>query len=111
MDKRTGNMKKYWQHALAVAERLNNIKGIQTLPEVPVCNMFHAYFDVTKETAEGIFTDIIEKYNLALVTNIREIDDSHCKSELSFGDSYGLIPQALLDEIFEELESKLKNLR
>ncbi|HCJ58510.1 MAG TPA: low specificity L-threonine aldolase [Clostridiaceae bacterium] len=106
MNKRIGNMGKYWQHALTAAERLNKIEGVSTVPEVPVCNMFHAYFDTTKENLESIFADIIEKYNLAIVRNIREIDNSICKSELSFGDSFELIPQEILDKAFEQLESE-----
>lgn len=106
MNKRIGNMKKYWRHALAAAERLNKLKGVKTVPEMPVCNMFHAYFAATKENLESIFADIIEKYDLAIVTNFKEIDGSTCKSELSFGDSFELIPQEILDKAFDRLESE-----
>jgi threonine aldolase len=111
MEKRMGNMKKYWQHALAVAELLNKIEGVKTIPRVPVCNMFHAYFDAPKEIVESIFTNIIEKYNLALATNLKEIDSSSCKSELSFGDSIGLIPQTVLSEAFSQFDSAFRKMR
>jgi threonine aldolase len=39
MDKRIGKMGQYWQHALTIAEQLNKIEGIKTIPEVPVCNL------------------------------------------------------------------------
>lgn len=111
MDKRMGNMKEYWQHALAVAERLNKIEGIRTIPEVPVCNMFHAYFDASKETMEGIFTNIIEKYDICLIGNIKAIDGLGCKSEFSFGDSFSLIPQELLECALNHLTLEFKKLR
>ena len=108
MSKRIGSMKKYWQHALTVAERLNKIEGVKTIPEVPVCNMFHVYFDASKEKVESIFAPIIEKHNIVLVANIRDIDGLCCKSELSFGDSFDLIPQELLDEAFSQFDSEFK---
>lgn len=108
VNKRMGNMRDYWQKALTIAERLNKIEGVTTLPLIPVCNMFHAYFDAPKEKVESILINIIEKYNLALITNLKAIDDSSCKSELSFGDSIELVPQALLAEAFNQLESELK---
>ena len=69
-----GKMKEYWQYALTVAKRLNRIEGIKTIPEIPVCNMFHVYFDTSKVTLERIFTNIIKKSDLAVVSNFREID-------------------------------------
>lgn len=110
MDKRLGKMGQYWQHAMAVAERLNKIEGIKTVPEVPVCNMFHAYFNVSIDTARSIWTKIIEKYDLAMVANLKELDESSCKSELSFGDSYELVPAELLDKAFNELEEEFNKL-
>lgn len=110
MEKRMGNMKKYWEHALTAALRLNSIKGIRTIPTVPVCNMFHAYFDAPRDTVESIMSEIIDKYNLALVTNIKETGNSGCKSELSFGDSFSLIPQELLDKAFNQLETEFRKL-
>jgi hypothetical protein len=108
MNKRIGSMKNYWQHALTVAKRLNQIDGVKTIPEVPVCNMFHVYFDASKEIVESIFAKIIEKHNIVLAANIRDIDGSCCKSELSFGDSFNLIPQVLLDEAFDQFDLEFK---
>lgn len=107
MDKRIGNMKRYWQHALDIAESLNKIEGVKTIPKVPVCNMFHVYFDIPKEAAESILVNIIKKHNLALATNLKEIDASGCKSELSFGDSIDSIPKELSAEALNQLESEL----
>jgi threonine aldolase len=111
MSKRMSSMKKYWQHALTVAEGLNKIKGVKTIPEVPVCNMFHVYFDASKETIESIFTNIVLKHDIVLAANIRSIDDLSCLSELSFGDSFSLIPQELLNEAFNQFDLELKNSR
>ena len=103
MDKRMGSMDEYWKHALSAAGYFREITGLRLVPEIPVCNMFHIFFDVPKETAENIFAGIVEKYDLALVTNFKEVSDSCCKSELSFGDSFSLIPHELLDNAFNEL--------
>jgi threonine aldolase len=110
-NKRIGNMERYWHSALTIAEKFNNIEGVTTTPKIPVCNMFHAKFSISKETAENIFANVIEKYDLGLISHLKEIDDNHCKSELSFGDSYALIPQSLLDEAFKFLNSELNKVR
>jgi threonine aldolase len=109
MDKRMGNMKKYWEHALVMAARFNKIQGIKTIPEVPVCNMFHVYIDASKETLQNIFINIIEKHDLGLLGNIREMDTSCCKSELSFGDSFSLIPPDVLDKALNQFELEFNN--
>lgn len=110
MDKRLGKMEQYLQHAVTVAERFNKMNGVKTIPEVPVCNMFHAYFNMPKETAESILANITEKYSLTLVTNLREIGASNLKSELSFGDSFELIPKEVLDAALNELEQEFKKI-
>jgi len=111
MNKRVGNMREYWQHALTVAERLNKISGIRTVPEVPVCNMFHAYFDASTETMESIFANIIEKYNLCLIGYFTAIDNSNCKSEFSFGDSFSFVPEGVLDHALNYLDLELKKIK
>jgi hypothetical protein len=57
----------------------------------------------------GVFIDIIEKYDLGLIGNIKDMGASCCKSELSFGDSFDLIPQELLDEAFNQFELEFNN--
>ena len=111
VDKRMGKMGIYWQHALTVAEELNKIEGVKTIPEIPVCNMFHVYFDASKEVVESILAHIIEKHNIVLVANIRDINGLSCKSELSFGDSFDLIPKELLNEAFSQLDSEFEMLQ
>lgn len=110
LDKRMGKMQEYWQHALAAAERFNRIAGIKTVPEIPVCNMFHVYFNASKDTLEKIFITVTKKSDLAVISYFREINSNCCMTELSFGDSYSLIPQEVLDTAFEELELEFKNL-
>jgi threonine aldolase len=110
MGKRLRKMDQYWQHAKVVAERFNKMNGVKTIPEVPVCNMFHAYLSMPKETAEDILAKIIEKYNLALITNLREIEPSYLKSELSFGDSFELVPKEVLDAALNELDAEFRKI-
>ncbi|MDF2523838.1 MAG: low specificity L-threonine aldolase, partial [Clostridiales bacterium] len=76
-----------------------------------VCNMFHVYFDASKETIESIFTNIVLKHDIVLAANIRSIDDLSCLSELSFGDNFSLIPPELLNEAFNQFDLELKNSR
>ncbi len=110
MNKRMGKMREYWQHAVTVADRLNKMEGVETVPEIPVCNMFHVYFDASKEALERVFTSIIEKYDLAITMNPKEINPSCCVTELSFGDSFSLIPQEVLDRAFDQLESEFEKI-
>lgn len=111
LGKRMESMKKYWEHALYAAERLNRIEGIKTIPEVPVCNMFHVYFDAPREVLEGILISIIERNNLGIASNLREMNTSCFKSEFSFGDSFSLIPKEVLDDAFNQLEVEFKKIK
>lgn len=110
MDKRMGKMKEYWEHAVEAAQHFNKIKGINTVPELPVCNMFHLHIDLPKETLEKILINVMESTNVALVQGLRELSPSSCKTELSFGDCYGLIPREALDKAFEVLETEINKL-
>lgn len=110
MDKRMGKMKEYWQYSLDTAAKFNKIPGIKTQPEVPVCNMFHIYFQASKDTVEKILSKVTEKTDVALVSYLNEIDANCCMSELSFGDNYSLIPQKVIDEAISELQAEFKNL-
>jgi threonine aldolase len=107
LNKRIGNMKTYWNSAMSIAEKLNKIEGVEITPKVPVCNMFHAYFSAPKEVMENILADIVEKHGLALITSLREVDNKHCKAELTFGDSINLIPQGLLETALNHFNSEL----
>jgi threonine aldolase len=110
MDKRVGKMKEYWQEAKSVAERFNQLKGIKTIPEIPVCNMFHAYINTPKETVESIFTGIIQNYDVCLIGNVRVLDESNCMAEFSFGDNYDRIPQEIMIEVFSQLKMEFEKL-
>jgi threonine aldolase len=102
MNKRMGNMRKYWQHALTISKLLNEIEGICTIPRVPVCNMFHAYFNAPKDVVENIFINIIKEFDISFVNSLKSIDDYNCKAELSFGDSMDYIPQIALSKAFSQ---------
>lgn len=110
MDKRMGKMKQYWEHASEAAERFNKIKGIKTVPEVPVCNMFHLHFEQPKDAIEDILIKVMEESDVALIQGIRELSPGNCKTELTFGDSYSLIPKDILNKAFEVLEAEFNKL-
>lgn len=111
MDSRVDKMGEYWQNATTVAQRLNEISGIRTVPEVPVCNMFHAYFDASKETMESIFSSIIEAYDICLIGNVKSLDSLSSKSEFYFGDSFHSVPEEILIDSLNHLELKLGKLK
>lgn len=107
MDKRINKMPQYWQHAVTVAELLNKIPGVRTIPEVPVCNMFHVHFDFSKETVEKVMIGVMEKTELGITGNLKEISPVHCSSELSFGDSFNQVPKELIAKALDELRTNL----
>jgi len=98
LDKRAGRMASYWAHAIKIAAKFNEIPGVRTVPEVPVCNMFHAWFDASVSDIEAAMARVVEQCGVCLVANIREVDDTHCRAELTFGDSFDTIPSDVLDE-------------
>jgi threonine aldolase len=110
MDKRMSKMKQYWEYASQAAERFNKISGVRTVPEIPVCNMFHLHINQSKETIEKILIKVMETTDVVLIQGIRELSPGNCKTELSFGDSYELIPQEILDKAFKVLEVEFNNL-
>jgi threonine aldolase len=93
MKLRMDKMKEYWQHAKYIAEELNKIDGIRTVPQVPVCNMFHAYFEADRESLEAICTSLVEQHSLGTIPYLQETQGG-CMSEFSFGDSICGIPRA-----------------
>jgi len=107
MGKRIGKMRQYWQHAVQVAEVFNKMPVVHTVPEVPVCNMFHVYFDAPSSVVKDVLAGVVEQFGVSVAANIREVDEQHCMAELSFGDSFEQIPPELLEEALASLETGL----
>jgi len=107
MSARIDKMGAYWQHAQAVAARFNLLPGVYTVPAVPVCNMFHVFFDVLPAVMEAVLEGVAKQLDVCVVAKILPHGETGCKAELSFGDAYEEIPAGLLDEVFDQLASEL----
>lgn len=107
MKLRMNKMQEYWQHAKYVAEELNKIDGIKTVPQIPVCNMFHVYFEADRETLETICETLLERHSVGTIPYLREIEGG-CMSEFSFGDSICSIPRQVLQEAFAQLQAEMR---
>ncbi len=107
MKLRLGKMREYWQQAQYVAEELNKIEGIRTVPQVPVCNMFHVYFQSDRETLETICENLLKQHSFGTIPYLRETEEG-CMSEFSFGDSVCKIPREVLQAGFGQLAAELK---
>ncbi|MGF2614852.1 low specificity L-threonine aldolase [Rossellomorea vietnamensis] len=107
-DLRADKMERYYQGARELAKYYNSCERVSTLPEVPVSNMFHVHFGITKESLEPVLIEVYEKYGVGLTGYLRETDDSSCYYEVSIGDLYETIPDEKLKEVFISLNEKLK---
>jgi len=107
MAKHIDEMGRYWQYAQQAAGQFNEIPGVRTVPQVPVCNMFHVYFDAPKADVEDALAQVIAETGVSMAANIRAADTG-CMAEISFGDSFGRIPEPVVVAAFEALRSQLK---
>ncbi|MGD6965891.1 threonine aldolase family protein [Rossellomorea vietnamensis] len=107
-DLRADKMEKYYQEAKGLAEYYNTCEKVSTLPRVPVSNMFHVHYEVSKESLEPILVGIYEETGVGLSGYLRETGESSCYYEVSIGDLYETIPEGKLKEVFNTLNEKLK---
>lgn len=108
---RADRMEQYYVQARELAGLLNGCAGVRTLPEVPVSNMFHLYFDGSKERIEPVLVSFYEESGIALSSALREAGPDACYCEISIGDRYGQIPGERLHEGIELLNAKMSRLR
>ncbi len=97
-DLRKDKMGEYWSLARSYCERLNRIQGFRTVPEVPVCNMFHVHMAYPAEKVEAALIKVMEAYDVSLLSGLTARGDGQCGTEMWLGDSYPRIPQELLNE-------------
>ena len=109
MGKRIAKMRQYWQHAVQVAAAFNKMPGVHTVPQVPVCNMFHVYFDAPAPVVKDVLAGIVKRFGVSVAPGIRDVDEQHCMAELPFGDSFEQIPPDLLKEVLSSIEDVFKH--
>lgn len=106
LEKRLGNMKKYWEYAKDCASRLNKIDGIKTFPIIPKSNLFHVHIYKKKEEIESALNFIYEKTSIGITPILTKNGDKY-KFEISMGDRYSDLSKAQIDELFDLLNKKL----
>ena len=71
-DERLARMPTYRRQALALAERVNRISGLATLPRVPHTNLMHVFLSVDAETALRARDRIAEERGVWLLDGVRD---------------------------------------
>lgn len=105
---RKDKMEEYYSGAKIYAEILNDLPGVKTIPEVPVCNMFHVRFDMKVPEIETALSVVIEKHNIALFRGVLPSDEGGTKTEVWVGDGFSEVPKQLMEEAVREFRSLLK---
>lgn len=106
LEKRLGNMSKYWDCAKDCAARLNKIDGVETFPLIPKSNLFHVHIYKNKKEIESALNFIYKKISVGITPALTKIGEKY-KFEISMGDRYSSLSKIQLDEFFNLLEEKL----
>lgn len=109
MERRLPKMERYYRDAVELAALFNGCGGVRTMPEVPVSNMFHVFFDASKEKAEAVLAEVAKESGIGLARVLRDKGESGCSYEVSLGDLYRDVPRDDLAEAFRLLEAKLNS--
>ncbi|WP_086348240.1 threonine aldolase family protein [Candidatus Enterococcus clewellii] len=107
-DQRIGNMATYYETAKKVAEQFNRCSGVQTLPEVPVTNMFHVHFSKSKEEMAALLSALHEEYGIGFTGMLVDKGDTTCSFELSLGDAFKEVPEEKLKQVFLVLDQRMR---
>lgn len=106
-NQRKDKMATYAEWARDLAVRFNAIEGVYTIPKVPVTNMFHVHYGYKLETVKAALIHTAKTSDVGLGAGIIELNDVICKYEVSIGDHYGRIPEAVLESAFQCLKEQL----
>lgn len=101
---RKDKMKHYYAYAKTYAKLLNNLEGVETIPKIPVCNMFHVYIDTSLEILTEQLIAVMQETGLSLFGRILEVD-GRCKTEISMGDMFEEIGEKGLKQALGEFET------
>ncbi|NDI36026.1 threonine aldolase family protein [Chengkuizengella sediminis] len=111
LDQRLPKMNQYYEYAIEVAELFNQCRSVSTLPIQPVSNMFHVYFNISKDKLEPILTAIYKKTGIGLTSYVVEKSEQSCYCEINIGDQVTKIPKGKLTKGFQMLDESMKNLK
>ncbi|MFX3635832.1 MAG: low specificity L-threonine aldolase [Candidatus Pristimantibacillus sp.] len=110
MEQRLPRMEEYYREAQELAELYNGCHAIQTIPPVPVSNMFHVHSTVNKEQLEPIFMAIAQETGVGFTASIRDRSNGGSYFEVNIGDRYRLAPKETVREAFRLLNAKLQGM-
>ncbi|MBP2001493.1 threonine aldolase [Paenibacillus shirakamiensis] len=105
---REPKMAQYYAEAQELATLYNSCHGVNTLPIVPVSNMFHVHIQIPKHELEPLLISFYKETGVALTSYLNEKDNGVCSFEVSTGDRYAGIPQDLLKSAFKRLNEMLE---
>lgn len=103
LDRRLPLMAQFYADALELAALYNACPGVVTLPEVPVCNMFHVHIGLAKEQAESLLLAVYESTGVGLTGNLKERGPQECGFEVTLADRYAAVPKDRLQAAFAML--------
>ncbi|MCD7033624.1 beta-eliminating lyase-related protein [Metabacillus sp. GX 13764] len=106
-EKRKDRMEQYYQDAVELAELYNQCSAAATIPVIPVSNMFHVHFQLSKKQLEPILTEIYRETGVGLTGYLAETGEHSCSYEVSIGDQYGKVPKEKLKWVFQLINENL----
>ncbi len=106
-DDRIEKMQQYYQRAKELTAMFNECHGVSTTPSEPVSNMFHVYFDYSKEKVETVLVEIYEETGVGFTANLQNDGDTKCYFAVTIGDRYEQIPPSVLKTALDSLSAKL----
>ncbi|SFC95178.1 L-threonine aldolase [Bacillus sp. OV322] len=107
-NQRFEKMPLYYEQAMVLAGHFNSCEHISTLPEVPVSNMFHVYFQLPAEQAEKVLAELQQETGIGITSYLNSSGENSCYFEMSLGDSFEDIPKEKITEAFGLLKEKVK---
>lgn len=109
-EQRIEKMAQYHETAKQLAEQFNNCAGVETVPTVPVTNMFHVHFSREKEAISEILSSLQKELGVGFAGMLMEQTDTSCSFKLSLGDAYERIPEEKLQQAFDRLDQRLRGI-
>ncbi|PEL12333.1 low specificity L-threonine aldolase [Bacillus sp. AFS017336] len=109
-DQRANKMEQYYHNAVELAELFNSCHGINTIPQIPVSNMFHVHYNAPLEKIKQIIIALQEETKIGITSNLRPVNEEVCYSEISIGDQYSAISKEDLHNVFKKLNEEMKSI-
>jgi threonine aldolase len=106
LDERLAQMEALYQRTLLLAEGLNSIGGLRTLPRVPQCNMLHLLFDAPVEAVLDARDRIAEEQGIWMIGYAKATDHpGRSRTEFYVGDQLLGQPTQRVIALFQQLLS------